>query len=202
MIKIKKSEFIRSIGKLEERPRPFLPEFAFAGRSNVGKSSLINCLLNRQNIARVSKSPGKTRSINYIKVNEDFYVVDLPGYGYAKVSHSEKKRWQALIEKYLELGSHLRILFALIDAKVGMKPNDLELLQYLQYRNIYFEIILTKSDKISSPIQSQRTSELLKELRWDNLQKIHLFSTKKRIGPDSVLASIDRNLSSQDIHAK
>jgi len=78
MIKIKKSEFIKSIGKLEERPRPFLPEFAFAGRSNVGKSSLINCILNRQNIARVSKSPGKTRSINYIKVNEDFYVAHCP----------------------------------------------------------------------------------------------------------------------------
>ena len=196
MIKIKTSEFIRSIGKLEERPKPFLPEFAFAGRSNVGKSSLINCILNRQNIARVSKSPGKTRSINYIKVNDNFYFVDLPGYGYAKVSHSEKKRWQALIEIYLESSNHLRILFALIDAKVGMKPNDLELLEYLQFRKIYFEIILTKSDKISSPIQTQRTSDLLKELGWDNLQKIHLFSAKKRIGPDTVLVSIDRNLSS------
>lgn len=195
MIKIKKSEFIKSIGKLEERPKPYLPEFGFAGRSNVGKSTLINCLLNRQNIARVSKSPGKTRSINYIKVNDDFYIVDLPGYGYAKVSHSEKRRWQTMIERYLESSSHLKILFALIDSRLGMKPSDMELLEYLQYRKIYFEIILTKSDKIGLHAKTERTRELLKELRWKTPEKIHLFSSKKRVGTDSVLASIDRILS-------
>jgi len=194
MIKIVKSEFIRSIGKLEERPRPFLPEYAFAGRSNVGKSSLINCLLNRQNIARVSKSPGKTRSINYIKVNDEFYVVDLPGYGYAKVSHAEKKRWQALIEMYLESSKELKILFTLIDAKVGMKANDLELLEYLHHHKIYFEIILTKTDKIGSHAKAERVNGLVKELGWQIPQRIHLFSSKTRTGIDSVLGRIGQNL--------
>jgi GTP-binding protein len=195
MIRIKKSEFIKSIGKLEDRPKPFLPEYAFAGRSNVGKSSLINCLLNRQNIARVSKSPGKTRSINYIKVNNEFYVVDLPGYGYAKVSHSEKKRWQAMIEMYMESNKQLNILFTLIDSKVGMKTNDLELLEYLHFHNIYFEIILTKSDKIGLHAQSERVNEIVKELNWTSSQRIHLFSSKKRNGIDSVLGAIDQDLS-------
>ncbi len=193
MIKIKKSEFIRSIGKLEERPSPLLPEYAFSGRSNVGKSSLINYLLNRQNIARVSKSPGKTRSINYIKVNDEFYVVDLPGYGYAKVSHSEKKRWQDLIEIYLESSDQLKILFTLIDAKVGMKANDLQLLEYLQYQKINFELILTKSDKIGSHAKTERVNEIVRELGWQTREKIHLISSKKRTGIGSVMVSIDQN---------
>ena len=194
MLKIKNSEFIRSIGKLEERPEPSLPEFAFAGRSNVGKSSLINCLLNRQNIAHVSKSPGKTRSINYIKVNHEFYVVDLPGYGFAKVSHSEKKRWQALIENYLESIQELQILFTLIDAKVGLKANDIELLEYLNYHKIYHEIILTKSDKIGTHARTERVRELVKELNWKSKERIHLFSAKKKFGVSSVLESIGRGL--------
>ena len=190
MFKIKNSEFIRSIGKLEERPKPFLPEFAFAGRSNVGKSSLINCLLNRQNIAHVSKSPGKTRSINYIKVNHEFYVVDLPGYGFAKVSHSEKKRWQSLIENYLESSQELKILFTLIDAKVGVKAIDIELLEYLFHHEIYFEIILTKSDKIGTHARTERVRELMKDLNWKSQERIHIFLAKKKLGVSSVLGSI------------
>jgi len=196
MLKIKNAVFIKSIGKMAERPQLVLPEFAFAGRSNVGKSSLINTLLNRKSIAHVSKSPGKTRSINYILVNDALYFVDLPGYGFAKVSQAEKKRWQILIEKYLLRNEHLKIVYVLIDSKVGFKANDLQLIEFLQYHQIYFEIILTKADKIGSQIQKQRMNDLSRLLDWKKGQGIHLFSAKSRTGVSGILGSIHHCLKS------
>ena len=190
MFKIKNALFIKSIGNIKDRPISPLPEFAFAGRSNVGKSSLINTLLNRKNIAQVSKSPGKTRSINYFLVNENFYFVDLPGYGFARVSQSEKKRWQILIEKYLVKNEHLNILFVLIDAKVGFKENDLQLIEFLQYYQIHHELILTKADKISIQRQQKRVNEASKLIGGNTGEGVHLFSSKTRKGISTVLKSI------------
>ena len=193
-MKITSAELIKSVYPTDDFPSGSYPEVAFAGRSNVGKSSLINTLVNRKGLARTSAAPGKTQSINFYLVNNSFCLVDLPGYGYAKVSHSEKKRWQALIELYLESSKQLKILFTLIDSKVGVKANDLELLKYLHFHNINFEIILTKSDKIGSHVKTERVNEILKALNWKSPRKLHLFSSKKRSGMESVLYAIERDL--------
>ncbi len=196
MLKIKEVQFVKSIVLLKDKPRPFYPEFAFAGRSNVGKSSLINALLNRKNIARVSKQPGKTRSINYFLINRNFYLVDLPGYGFARVSASEKKSWQTMIESYLLHSQELKELFVLIDAVVGPQKNDLQLIDWLRYQGIHFRVIATKTDKLS---RSQLQTQLLrmgKMLELPESEPIIPFSATRRIGRGDLLATIDRLLKS------
>lgn len=196
MLKIKNAVFIKSIGKMADRPRTGLPEFAFAGRSNVGKSSLINTLLSRKSIAHVSKSPGKTRSINYILVNDILYFVDLPGYGFAKVSQAEKKRWQVLIEKYLVTNEQLKIVYILIDSKVGFKESDLQLIEFLHHHQLNYELILTKTDKIGIQMQKQRVNDVLRVVQGKEGQGIHLFSAKSRSGVAGILNSIHDSLKS------
>jgi GTP-binding protein len=192
MYKLKEVIFVKSIVDQKNRPKPYLPEFAFAGRSNVGKSSLINCLVNRSNFAHVSKSPGKTRTINYYQINDNFYLVDLPGYGFARVSKSEKKSWQKMIENYLIHNDYLKTVFVLIDCKVGLKNSDLELFEWLQFHLIPFVIIFTKADRINRNGQSKIISELLATLRQVNRNQIIIFSAKTRQGREEILAEILR----------
>ena len=194
MLIIKDSSFLKSVARPEDRPSPPRPEFAFAGRSNVGKSSLINCLLNRQNIAKVSKNPGKTRNINYFLINQQFYLVDLPGYGYAKVSIQEKKRWQKLIERFLLNNNQLRLLFVLIDAKVGLKDSDVQLLEWLLYEGIHFHLVLTKSDKINKNLQKSRKNEIGSLLPENVVNQPTLFSAKTSSGRLELLEIISRHL--------
>jgi GTP-binding protein len=198
MLKIKESTFLKSVANLKDRPLPLRSEFAFSGRSNVGKSSLINIILERKNIAKVSRSPGKTRNINYYLINDHFYLVDLPGYGYAKVSGAEQKRWQKLIETYIINNASLKLVFILIDSRVGLKDSDRQLIDWLQFNQVKFQIILTKSDKINKNIQISRKAEIKAILS----EKIHhppvLFSAKSKTGKQEILNIISHLLLQSD----
>lgn len=194
MLTIKNAEFVKSIVNLDQAPKPDLPEFAFAGRSNVGKSSLINCLLNRKNLANVSKQPGKTRTINYFLVNRDFYLVDLPGYGFARVSQKEKESWAKMIETYITGSKNLRVVFSLIDISVGPQKNDIQLLEWLHHENIPHAVIATKTDRAK---QSDKLKSLAKlKEHFPEFSEAHwlLFSSKNKTGRKELLAFIDKQL--------
>lgn len=148
-MKILSAKFIKSIVDVNQIPEPRYPEIAFAGRSNVGKSSLINTLLNRKKLALTSSSPGKTRLINFFDVNESLYLVDLPGYGFAKVSKAERKNWKRMIELYITGSAHLKGIIHLIDCKVGPTQLDLEMIDWLHHLQKPVLIVATKADKIS-----------------------------------------------------
>ena len=142
-----KSEFQASYGLSSQLPDSDRPEFVFSGRSNVGKSSLINKLCNRKNLARVSSTPGKTATINFYRV-DDVYFVDLPGYGYAKVADSERKRWDKLINSYFEADRQSVLLVQLLDSRHAPSADDMQMLEYLKYYGIPFVVALTKGDKL------------------------------------------------------
>ena len=146
---IKSVELEIVCGPTSRLPETKLPEIAFAGKSNVGKSSLINALINRKSLARTSSQPGKTQTINFYNVNKELYFVDLPGYGYAKVSKEEQARWGALIEKYLQTSRQLRAVFLLIDIRHEVKSHDKEMYDWIRYNGYDPVIIATKADKIS-----------------------------------------------------
>ena len=145
---IKKAEFFAAFGTNKQLPASVKPEVVFSGRSNVGKSSLINKLCNRKNLARVSGEPGKTGTINFYTVN-DFYIVDLPGYGFAKVSDKERQRWDKLINSYFETGRGINLVVQLIDSRREPSNDDYMMLEYLTHHNIPFVIALTKGDKLN-----------------------------------------------------
>ncbi len=146
---IKSAEFIKSIANSENLGGLDLPEFAFVGRSNVGKSSLINSITNRKKLAKASSTPGRTRLINIFKINSQFYLVDLPGYGFAQASKQEQASWQKLIGTYLENSKNLKRVFVLVDIRHEPSEKDKLMLSYLYTYNIPFNIIATKADKIS-----------------------------------------------------
>jgi len=195
MFKIKNPRFEKSILNLKERPENKLPEVAFVGRSNVGKSSLINCLVNIHNFARVSKKPGKTRTINYFNIDEKFYLVDLPGYGFAKISKSERQKWQKAIEPYIKENPHLKRLYVLIDAKVGPKESDQQLIHWLRYEGIPFEIVATKADQISRGKQKSQEKLIREKLALSNDTPVLFFSAKNRMGRQELIRSIQVALS-------
>lgn len=194
MLRVKQATFVKSIVQLKDRPTPFLTEFAFAGRSNVGKSSLINSLVNRHNFARISKSPGKTRTINYFLINKSFYLVDLPGYGFARVSEDEKKKWHYMIENYIIKNEFLRLLFVLIDSKVGLQKNDYQLFEWLHGLNIPYIIILTKIDKIQRQILKKRIKEIADISSGIQENDILPFSARKKVGKEDILRIMEQFL--------
>ncbi len=147
-ITIRSAEFITSVADPQQLPPPRRGEFVFVGRSNVGKSSLLNRLLNRKQLARISSRPGKTQLINYFLINDDFYCVDLPGYGYAKVSKAEKQRWGARLEGYLR-SERAKLVFQLIDARTGITPLDETMLEWLAHYELPVLLVATKIDKLS-----------------------------------------------------
>jgi GTP-binding protein len=158
---IKQVELETVCGYTSKLPENSHPEIAFAGKSNVGKSSLINALMNRKSLARTSSQPGKTQTINYYNINQELYLVDLPGYGYAKVSQSEKEKWGQLIERYLHTSKQLKKVFLLIDIRHTPSANDKTMYDWIVYQGYQPIIIATKLDKIKrSQIQKQ-----LKEIR-------------------------------------
>jgi GTP-binding protein len=163
-MKITSAEFLKSVYPQDEYPQGGYPEVAFAGRSNVGKSSLINTLVNRKGLARISSSPGKTQSINFYLVNRSLCLVDLPGYGYAKVPQQVRKRWSPLIEDYCRTRKTLRGVVIIIDARVGPTPLDISLIQWLRDLRLPALITITKVDKLSKNkmLQArQQTAEAL-----------------------------------------
>ncbi len=147
-MKLHSAEFVTSVGHLSQVPAEVLPEIAFVGRSNVGKSSLLNRLLNRKNLAKTSNVPGKTRTLNYYRVNRTFYLVDMPGYGYARRSREEHRRWAGLINGYLEKRASLRGAVQLLDARHDPTALDLDMLQWLLHVQKPFLVVATKTDKL------------------------------------------------------
>lgn len=156
--------FLKSVAKIEDLPLTDLPEIAFVGRSNVGKSSLINALCHRKNLAKTSQVPGKTKLLNFFLISEVFYLVDLPGYGYAKAAKEEIKAWNYLIYLYLKGRAPLKTVFLLMDSRHGAKKNDLEFMAFLDEMAVPYQVVLTKIDKISETKASsliEETQELL-----------------------------------------
>ncbi|MEO8210954.1 MAG: ribosome biogenesis GTP-binding protein YihA/YsxC [bacterium] len=149
-MKIVSAEFIKSIYDLRALPNSVLAEFVFVGRSNVGKSSLINTICNKKKLAKIGSVPGKTRQLNYFLINEKFYLVDLPGYGYAKVPEQIRAGWRKLVEDYISERSNVKLVFVLIDSRHEPTYLDELMVSWLEYYEIPFAIVLTKSDKISA----------------------------------------------------
>ena len=158
---IKSSEYAVSAVKEEQYPKDNLPEIALAGRSNVGKSSLINTLLKRKNLARTSSQPGKTQTLNFYLVNDDFYLVDVPGYGYAKVSQKRRQEFGEMIQDYLETRPNLKGLIILIDSRHEPTKDDISMYEYAQYLNIPILVVCTKMDKI----KKNQTNKVMTGLR-------------------------------------
>lgn len=154
-------EFIGAVNNLDGLPPATLPEIAFAGRSNVGKSSLINALTGRKTLARTSDTPGRTQQLNYFDLGGHFFLVDMPGYGYAKVSKAQKKQWNFLIRDYLRGRQTLRCVLVLIDSRHGLKDSDAEIMTMLDEAAVSYRIVLTKADKA----KSAETAALVEELK-------------------------------------
>lgn len=147
-IVFKQARFITSLIDISARPEPHLPEIAFIGRSNVGKSSLLNAVLRRKKLAKISSTPGKTRLINYFLVNEVFYFVDLPGYGFAKLSRDIQKNWKQMIENYLLQSDELKLICILLDSRHDLQKIDLQMIEWLDFMEKPYWIVLTKTDKL------------------------------------------------------
>jgi len=161
--------FVKSLTDIKDKPIPKLPELAVVGRSNVGKSSLINSIFNQKKLAKISSTPGKTRLINYFEVENRYYFVDLPGYGFAKISRQETDKWKNMLENYLKDNSDLRLVLVLIDARRGIMQIDKTMVDWLAYFNIKYKIILTKVDKISSNELSKIRSKVIKQINDENI---------------------------------
>ncbi|MGN0621032.1 MAG: ribosome biogenesis GTP-binding protein YihA/YsxC [Porcipelethomonas sp.] len=191
-----KAEFHASYGTFSQIPECSRMEIAFAGRSNVGKSTLINKIFNRKNLARVSSVPGKTATINFYSL-ENVYFVDLPGYGYAKVAKSEKRRWSELIEGYLNSDRDIRLVFLLIDMRHAPSADDLQMIDYLVEYELPFVIILTKADKLRKMQRIARMEAFAKEIPY--FDEIHIvpFSSQTFEGVEEV-RNIIEELASED----
>lgn len=187
--KIKKTLFFKPIFKLDQLPEQNFPQIAFAGRSNVGKSSLMNTLVGQKNLAKTSSTPGKTVRINFFLINDKIYFVDLPGYGYAKTSKKEKKVWGSLIEGYLSYSENLKGVIQIIDIRHPPFPSDIELLEFLSFYNKPVLVVLTKADKLSKSkmMESQKKA---KEILKLNENSLVVFSAKTKMGKDEILSWI------------
>lgn len=192
-MKIKSAEFEVSNSDVAKCPKNNLPEYAFIGRSNVGKSSLINMLTERKSLAKTSGRPGKTQLINHFIINDNWYLVDLPGYGYARVSKSSKQKFQKFITNYFEQRQQLVSAFVLVDIRHKPQPIDLEFMQYLGESQIPFGIIFTKADKLKPKAIERHVDEYCQKLYkfWEELPPYFVTSSSKTIGRDEVLEFID-----------
>jgi GTP-binding protein len=196
-MKIKTAVFAGSSTTYVKTPTPPRPEVALVGRSNVGKSSLINMLLGRKQLAKTSRKPGKTRLINHFLINDTWYLVDLPGYGWAQVSRLQRKQWSKMIEAYLLHGQQLRIVMVLVDARQGPQKLDIIFINWLGRHKVPFCILLTKSDKVARH-QIQKNIAMLQEVlsrAWEVLPDILLTSSRKKTGREALLYHIQQTLS-------
>ena len=189
---ITKAEFIISNTKVELCPQEQIPEYAFIGRSNVGKSSLINMLVQRKNLAKTSSSPGKTRLINHFKINNSWYLCDLPGYGYAKVSKKDREMFGKMIQRYGKERTNLVCFFVLVDARLPPQQLDLDFMAWLGDSNLPFVIALTKIDKIKQTAKSKNLELLKAKLSesWEELPVIFETSAEKGTGRKEVMGFI------------
>lgn len=189
---VSKAEFIKSSGSFRESPEGNIPEYAFLGRSNVGKSSLINMITGRKKLAKTSSAPGKTRLINHFLINDTWYLCDLPGYGFAKVSATIKGKWEKMIKDYLLRRPNLVCSFILIDLRHGPMKNDMAFLEWIGENQVPFCIIYTKADKISRSRRQQYVSAYEKKLSamWSPLPKYIVSSSSNPEGRDEILGFI------------
>ena len=183
---IKNSEFIISAVKRHQYPIDGRNEIAFVGRSNVGKSSIINALTNRRKLAKVSQTPGKTRLINFFLINNDFYLVDLPGYGYAKVSKKEKESWGKTIETYLTDRDELKRVILLVDSRHKPTADDIMMYEWIKHFGYECVVIATKADKISRGQYQKHMSIIRKKLQLEKDEKIIPLSSSKKTGVEDV----------------
>lgn len=190
-------KFLMSCGVSSQLPASYLPEVVFSGRSNVGKSSLINRITNRKGIARVSATPGKTATINFFSL-KDFMLVDLPGYGYAKVSDSEKERWAELVEGYFADNRRFALVVQICDIRHKPTADDLQMIEFLSANNFPFVVVLTKKDKLNKTELTNQT-EYYKELLSQYNAECYTFSALKGDGTDDIRAVIDRYLSQEEL---
>ena len=191
---ISKAEFVKSSSSLKECPNPDLPEYAFIGRSNVGKSSLINMLCLNKGLAKTSATPGKTRLINHYRVNENWYLVDLPGYGYAKVSKNMRRDFDQTLFNYLTRRDNLYCVFVLIDSRIPPQANDLEFLNRLGEFQIAFAIVFTKTDKTTQKQLSGNIKAFKNEMLniFDELPSCFYTSSPTRQGREEILKFIEK----------
>ena len=192
-MQIKSAEFVISNSEVAKCPKDRLPEYAFIGRSNVGKSSLINMLTNRKSLAKTSGRPGKTQLINHFIINKNWFLVDLPGYGYARVSKSTKKVFQKFITNYFEKRKQLVLAFVLVDCRHEPQKVDLDFMYYLGENGIPFAIIFTKADKLKPNALEQHIEDYKKVLLeyWEELPPSFVTSSSKHIGKEELLKYID-----------
>jgi len=188
-MKIKSSAFVVSNSEVTKCPNSQLPEYAFIGRSNVGKSSLINMLTGRKSLAKVSGKPGKTRLINHFLINDNWHLVDLPGYGYAKVSKKEKKTFQKYITAYFEKRQQLVNTFVLVDCRHEPQPIDLEFLEWMGMNTIPFSIVFTKADKLKPQAIENNIAAYKTKLMetWEELPPYFITSSANKTGRDDIL---------------
>jgi len=190
---VKTAEFVMSNSEVAKCPKDLLPEYAFIGRSNVGKSSLINMLTGRNNLAKTSGKPGKTQLINHFVINKKWFLVDLPGYGYAKVSKTIKQKFQKFIIDYFEKRQQLVSAFVLIDIRHEPQKIDLEFMKYLGINQIPFSLVFTKADKLKPKAIENHvekySAELLKS--WEELPQYFITSSTKSLGKDEILKFIE-----------
>ena len=192
-MQINSAEFIVSNQDVSKCPKSNLPEYAFIGRSNVGKSSLINMLTGRKSLAKTSGRPGKTQLINHFLINKNWYLVDLPGYGYARVSKKAKKTFQKFITAYFEKRRQLVSAFVLIDIRHDPQPIDLDFMKWLGEHQIPFSIVFTKADKLKPGRVEKQVEDYLSKMKedWDPVPNYFITSASKRIGQLELLSYIE-----------
>jgi len=186
---IKDAKFIKSSSNISECPQKDYPEFIFLGRSNVGKSSLINMLLGRKKLSKISSKPGKTQLINHFLINEDLYFVDLPGYGWAKTSKSNRQNWDIMTKNFLLKSDKLSLIFILIDIRIDPQKIDINYINYIGKNKLPLNIIFTKSDKISKSSIKESVDSFLNELSnyWSPLPNYFISSSKTGVGREEIL---------------
>jgi len=192
-MEIKSAEFHKSSAKANQCPEPKKPEYAFIGRSNVGKSSLINMLCDKKALAKTSSTPGKTQLVNHFDINEEWFLVDLPGYGYAKVSKTERKAFQGLIDGYLRHRANLMCLFVLIDIRHKPQKVDLDFMEKIGNWGIPFVIVFTKADKLRDEQIQESVHDYQAALleTWEETPPYFISSATKSLGKDEILTFIE-----------
>lgn len=192
-MKIKDASFAGSSTRISQKPALRLPEFAFIGRSNVGKSSLINMLCGNKKLAKTSSTPGKTRLVNHFRIDNKWYLVDLPGYGFAKISQKERQELTNIIDDFILKSEELMLLFVLIDSRHDMVKNDIDFITRLDQMQVPFSIIFTKADKMGPnalKAQIAKDMEVLKE-QWEELPRYFSSSAQTGMGKEEILDYID-----------
>jgi GTP-binding protein len=200
-MKIKNASFMTSSPSVDQCPKGNLPEYAFIGRSNVGKSSLINMLVERKNLAKTSSTPGKTRLINHFNIDDAWYLADLPGYGYAKVSKKQRESFAKMIEQYAQKRENLVCFFVLVDSRIPPQQLDLDFIEWLGDSNLPFVIVYTKIDKVSQKERSQTITKMHKELSeyWEEMPLMIETSAIKGTGRDKLVDFIEKTNKSLNV---